>query len=455
MMERFNNKILVLSYAFPPFAVAMAPCVAKAIASIENAGNAVDVLCADALFPSISKDESLLNYVTEHTSQIVRLPSEPTRRKPCIQYVQMLSSFLLSRVDRYFSKLAPSYPAHMMANFFYRLSYSVNYNIGRATNIDSFSASKKTATKALFAHLAATRYRAVLSFSPFHSINLVPLICKRRNGSFKWIAQFSDPWSGNPLEKSRMALFLAKWFEPKVIRSADFLIHNSQSALDSLVECYGQSLREKSMVIHHPFDASLYPQRPKQKNKKITLRHIGVLFARRTPEPLFAAINTLLNRRPELSDIIAVEFIGSIEKQMLETDAAKSLPSGMVVCVSSLTYTQSLEKMYDADIVVLIEADTKHNLFMPSKLSDYIGSRTPILGIVPMGPANKTLHQLGAWQAYPSETASIVDALEDIIDYVRKNADTTSWCVQSMRREFCMDYVGKQYQAILERFETR
>ena len=88
---------------------------------------------------------------------------------------------------------------------------------------------------------------------------------------------------------------------------------------------------------------------------------------------------------------------------------------------------------------------------MPSKLSDYIGAGTPILGIVPQGPSLETLERLGAWHVRPSEVNAISLALEDVIDYARNNSAKTCWRNESVREEFSINQVGKQYAAVLEK----
>lgn len=449
-----KKKILVLSYAFPPISVAMAACVAKAVASLKHANHSPDVVCADAFLPFIPRDESLLDYIAKATLNIWRVRAKENKGGFFTRYKNIFVHFMIPKLDSFFLRNFSAYPADGLSKLVYTLNHKFNHKFnGLIGSMDPLAIVKDSATSAMNRCLAQAHYHIVLTFSPFHSVNLVPLTLKRKKKPFKWIAQFSDPWANNPLEESRMALFWAKWYEPKVIRNADFIIHNSESALDFLVKRYGPSLLQKSAVILHPFDATLYPQRPKQKNQRIILRHVGVLFAHRSPEPLFAAIHILLTRRKELADALTVEFVGSIEKAMLETPVARALPADMIVCVPSVSYLESLEKMYDADIVLLIEANTKNNLFMPSKLSDYIGSRTPILGIVPEGPAHRTLQKLGAWHAHPLDIAAIASALENLIDYIRTSMDKTSWCVESARHEFSMDYVSAKYSEVLEKLD--
>ena len=129
-----------------------------------------------------------------------------------------------------------------------------------------------------------------------------------------------------------------------------------------------------------------------------------MLFERRTPEPLFQALNKLLERRPDLRDGLHVELVGHVERNMIDTQSAQSLPPGMITIIPPVSFMESLEKMYDADILVLIEASVTKNLFVPSKLSDYMGARTPIVGMVSPGASEDIINSLGGWYANPRTT---------------------------------------------------
>ena len=443
LKESSNFKVLVVSYAFPPLKVAMASCVTKVIAALSSKGYLIDVVCAD-MFPPLVRDESLLTYASISTSKVIRLKPIATEDGFWKRCKHIFFHFLLPRVFAVIKKVIPNYPHEMLSHFFHRM-----------LNPEPMTVLEHSSTTVLTGYLLNQQRLVALSFSPFYSVNLVMLNIKAKFPELKWIAQFSDPWAQNPLEKRWVARIWAKWYEPKVVRAADFIIHNSQSSLDLMVGKYGKSLQQRSIVIPHPFDAKLYPVRPKLNNATIVIRHVGVLFDHRSPEPLFIALNSMFSRRNELRGVVTIDFVGSIEKVMLETTAAKTLPIGTIVCTPSVNYVESLEKMYDADILLLIEANTKNNLFMPSKLSDYIGAGNPIIGIVPQGPALETLVKLGGWHAHPSDIDAISQALENVIDYVRQNINKNSWRNESVSWEFSIDQVGKQYAAVFEKLAAK
>ena len=388
----------------------MSPTVFKPMAAIAGLGYEVDVLCADSFCKELPLDNSLLPFVDNAFSKVFR-----------INPLQGLFQSLQSRV-----RILSRVPDLM----------TVLHNSAYAQLMD----------------MDLSQYDGVMTWSPFHSINPVMVRVKKQRKDVKWIAQFSDPWQGNPLEVNRLTKLWNQWHETRTVNAADFIVHSSAYSLDLMLKNHPVSVRRKCAVIPHVFNKNFYPKRSKVKNKKITLRYVGVLYGRRSPEPLFKALISLYERRKDLKGSLIIELIGQVPTEMLNTQAALSLPKGTIINVPNVTYIESLEKMYDADILLLIEADVRQNLFLPSKLSDYMGANTPIVGIVPAGGSEDALKGLGCWHARPSDILGISQAIEGIIDYVM-NSSTSGWCDESFRQTFSGDYVAKHFVDILERIK--
>lgn len=402
------GRVLVVSYAFPPLRAQMAPIVAKAMAGLAGRGFAVDVVATEPFSVFLGRDESLLPYVGEN----------------------------FRRVDR----LTP--PRSILGRIRIRLPYV-------ATTPDLMAVQHAAAYRRLM-DMDLEGYHAVISWSPFHSINPVMVRVKKRRPRVRWIAQFSDPWAGNPLEANWVNRAWSRWREPQTVASADFVVHSSKFSLELMARGCSDRLASRSAVIAHPFDERLFPNRPKARNDRIVLRYVGVLFGRRSPEPLFAALSTLFLRRPDLRDAVRVELVGNVPSAMLRSQAALALPPGTVACVPSVSYLESLQLMYDADVLLLIEADVRQNLFVPSKLSDYIGAGRPIVGLAPPGGSWDVLEGLGCWRASPGDVDGISRAVEAAVDYVARG-DDAPWCDEQYRRTFSGEAVAARFAEIIER----
>jgi glycosyltransferase involved in cell wall biosynthesis len=402
------KRLLVVSYAFPPMQTQMSPTVAKPMAGLAARGWQIDVVCANPFSGYLGSDDSLLPYVKKYFSEVFRL-------KP---------------------------PNNLIEKIRVRLPII-------ATTPDLMAILQGAAYRLLM-NLDLEQYRAVITWSPFHSINPVLVKVKKSHPKLRWIAQFSDPWAANPLEQNRLIRFWSRSNEPKMVSAADFIVHSSKFSLDLMERSHPGQVSQKSAVIAHPFDDELFPQRPKAQNNQITMRYVGVLFGRRSPDPLFLALNALFDRRPDLKGGLCVELVGEVPKSMLETDAAVSLPTGTIRHVPSVSYLKSLEKMYDSDILLLIEADVRENLFVPSKLSDYIGSGTPIVGIAPAGGSWDVLEKLDCWRVHPGDIAGISRAIEAAVDFV-SSGKSEPWCNESFRMTFSRAAIAEQFANLIER----
>lgn len=403
-----SKRLLVVSYAFPPMQAQMSPTVAKPMAGLAALGWQIDVVCANAFSAYLSKDDSLMPYVKMHFGEVFRLG--PPRA-------------LLNRI---------------------RIRLPVV-----ATKPDLMDVLHAEAFRFLMS-LDLAQYQAVITWSPFHSINRVLVKLKKYRPKLRWIAQFSDPWAENPLEKNRLTKIWNRWNELRMVTAADFIVHSSKFSLDLMERSHPGQVRHKSAVIAHPFDEELFPQRPKARSNQITMRYVGVLFGRRSPEPLFLALKVLFDRRPDLQGKLCVELVGEAPGNMLHTKASASLPADTIRHVPSVSYLESLERMYDSDILLLIEADVRENLFVPSKLSDYIGSGTPIVGIAPRGGSWDVLERLDCWRAHPGDIAEISHAIEAAVDHV-SNARGDPWCNETFRMTLSRGAIAEQFVNVIER----
>ncbi len=407
-----RGRVLLFSYAFPPMQVQMTPAVFKPMAAIAQQGYTVDVLCADSFCKELPLDHSLLTHAERMFSNITRL-NPP---KGLLGWVQQKSR-VLSRVPDLMTVLHRTAYEHLM-------------------------------------DLDLSSYAAVMTWSPFHSINPVMVRVKQSRKNVRWIAQFSDPWAGNPLEVNRLTKMWNKRHEPRTVLAADHIVHSSPYSLEMMLTGHPSDLRKKTSVLPHVFNADLYPRRAKALNEKIIIRYVGVLYGKRSPEPFFVALNRLLERRKNLRGHLVVELVGQVPQEMMETAAARSLPPGTIRHIPNVSYLQSLELMYDADILLLIEADIRQNLFLPSKVSDYMGANTPIVGLVPPGASEDAMVGLGCWYSRPSDIPAITNSIEGAVEYVIAK-DGSSWCNEKFRHTFGGEYVAQRFIEILNNVKSQ
>jgi glycosyltransferase involved in cell wall biosynthesis len=400
-------RILVLTYAFPPMQVQMTPVSLKPLAALAKLGIVADVI-ADRNFPSIfPRSGDLVAYANDIFHKKIFVDGARKHQSWILRWGEVLSL-----------------PDLMAAR------------------------SRQVLTTLLDQDLSC--YAAILTWSPFHSINQVMLELKKERPNVKWIAQFSDPWADNPLERHRITNLWNSHFERRMITYADAIVHSSRYSMEMMARGLDSSNQRKFSVIGHCYDRSLYGARPARPSGRLLVRHVGTLFGRRTPEPLFRAVEKLLARRPELTRRLVIELIGPTEAGMLASGVAKRLPNGLVRNIPNVGYMKSLRYMAEADLLVVIEADVKSNLFLPSKLADYVGSGTPILGLVPPGASRDVVESLGCWHARPGDVDGISHALEQALDHIQMNPDAP-WCDEHFKRSLSGEAIALEYKTVIDR----
>jgi glycosyltransferase involved in cell wall biosynthesis len=239
--------------------------------------------------------------------------------------------------------------------------------------------------------------------------------------NIKWVAYFGDPWHLNPYVPLKgITRSINKKLQNSVFNNADLLLFPTQDMADFMTKDYGIEVKNKCKVLLHTFDAKLYPGKPSPRisMKFILFRYIGQFYGARKAEIITQGISTLLKRRPDLADILKVEFIGSNIMENIDETAIIDLPKGLVVHRSQVTYLESLGEMLSADCLISLDAPARNNIFMSAKLSDYVGARKPIVAITNEGATTKLISEYGGWIADPESPEQIADAFEQAISHI-------------------------------------
>ena len=255
-----------------------------------------------------------------------------------------------------------------------------------------------------------------------HLVGLELLGSSRR---LPWVALFSDPWIDSPYlqdlpeeQKRREAVQ-----EALVIEHADGVVFTNQYASDLVMNKYPVEWRKKVSVLPHAADPDLLPgadrlrERPKNGNQPLRLSYVGNLFlGRRTAHGLLEAV-ARLESRGGLDGGLELVFVGEGSGLAEAQDKATSLGlDGVVTFRRRLSHLESLAAMRDSDALILIDAPAETNVFLPSKLADYLMVERPIVALTPrVGPSAEIVRQLGYRVVEPEDVSAITDVLEDLL----------------------------------------
>jgi glycosyltransferase involved in cell wall biosynthesis len=203
----------------------------------------------------------------------------------------------------------------------------------------------------------------LISEGPTHAAHLVAWWLKRQTQR-PWLADFADPWIGNPFHPRRPwpLARIERTLERSVLRSADAVVTASPANLPHLQHIGGKSVA----VIENGFDAGLIGDtgdEPYQPGPELLLRHVGSLYGPRTLAPLLTSLGRLESGgRP-----CRLEQIGGdrLDDPRCHWGAAVPGPEAQAL-------------IRQADVLVLVPGA---DYALPTKLYEYAASGRPILNL--------------------------------------------------------------------------
>ena len=405
MKKSASKRILLLTYAFSPMQAPEAFLAAKSLSKIN--AYTIDVLTLDYLNLGISQDHSLNDYILENFGKIFRV-------KTPIWINQKIFNIL-----RYFSHFPDKYKSFN------------KYIFNKAIEIN------------------VEKYDAIITWSQWHSIHLAALKLKKRFPTLPWIAHFSDPWADNPfLFKYLGYRTLQKPLEKKVIKNADAINFTTNLTRMMVMKKYTNNLINKTYVTPHSYDLSLYKSKKKDNSDKIKIAYFGNFYGPRNPIKFLKALEQLNKSNSNFFKNITFEFIGKWvgnEKWKLNN---LNLPKGLIKIEKPISYMESLKRMQDSDMLLILDAPFRISVFFPSKLVDYIGANKPILAITPEGSCAEIVREVGGFVYYPESISSIKEGVIAAISFLRSKSSKRN--IQFNKKNFSNDFVSEQFQLLID-----
>ena len=139
----------------------------------------------------------------------------------------------------------------------------------------------------------------------------------------------------------------------------------------------------------------------------------------RTPEALLRAV-AVLSRRQPLGRTLRIVFVGTPIPSHRRLATSLGLDP-VVEFTGRLPSADSARWAAAADVLLLIDAPAEENLFLPSKLIDYLPAGKPILALTPpRGASADLVRALGYSVIAPDDEAGIVAALHTLLTMKRE-----------------------------------
>lgn len=228
---------------------------------------------------------------------------------------------------------------------------------------------------------------AILSIGPSHVSHLVGLHCHRKY-SIPWLADFKDPWTGNPFVQfaSPLHKLLNRFWEKRVLKNCQAVMTVSENIS---LDLQGIEKSKQPMVVPNGYDECDYVDIQCESEMRLPLRiiHAGMLYGARTPHDFFQVVG-IMKEQGIGPDQLQITFLGGAEEQTRLMAKAVQVEEYIEV-LGHVPHREALEMIGRKDVCLLIPGPGKGTI--TGKVFEYLALNKPVLSI---GGKNGDLEKL-------------------------------------------------------------
>jgi len=230
----------------------------------------------------------------------------------------------------------------------------------------------------------------------------------KKHYGLKWVANWNDPCpsvkyphpygqgydsKGTLLDRREIAIML----------NADIHVFPSDRIRDYMLRYLKVSPDKTKVIPHVVLDIPQVESRITDSKLKVV--HSGNLQYPRNPLTFLKALKKLKDKYNTLN--LEFSILGVYDKDTDNNIQELSL-NDFVKIEKPVSYLDSLFKLRDYDIALIIEANCEEGIFMPTKVSDFMQCRIPIFAV---SPQNGTLNDLfnNGYISYFADVTNIDD----------------------------------------------
>ena len=207
----------------------------------------------------------------------------------------------------------------------------------------------------------------------------------KKHYNIKWIATWNDPFPKilYPDAYIRYWNIRKKPSDKRVIKIMRRYVDIHVFPNDRLRDHMNKTLNidpDKTAVIPHIVLSTANEHERKENDGILKLIHSGNIGYPRDPELFFTALEQFFVNHPDAK--LKVDILGVTGQDITDSINRHSLEKH-VQTIAPVTYHKSMDMLADYDIAVIIEAECKEGIFLPTKVSDFMQNGIPIFAISP------------------------------------------------------------------------
>lgn len=310
------------------------------------------------------------------------------------------------------------------------------------------------ATKALDVALKlhkSNHYQLILSRSTPDVAHLPAMLFAKKSG-LPWIANWNDPVKMPPPYGEGISMkfgYIYESFLKNVARSADYHTFPSER-LKHYISDYLPIDPNRSLVIPHiagPFIA----RGKSEGSNTFTICHAGHLDSMRSPDSFLEGLSLFI-RKGSGRERVKFINIGLDNARLLER-AKHFEVAAHVEIIGALSYPETLSRLRNSDLLLVVEAPCPEGIFLPSKFIDYVQTGRPILCVSPaLGTLHDILNTHGGGLAVPPASASkVADALETFFAAWQRGDMDDLYGSNRLYEKYSPSTILKEYEGLFVR----
>lgn len=226
-----------------------------------------------------------------------------------------------------------------------------------------------------------------ISAPPFSSLLLVPGL--KKTGA-KIVADFRDEWTEFYLksydfhQRDEYTTNKIIKMEQDVVEAADLITMATNSFVSNYQQKYQQHAH-KIKILTNGFDAEDFKDKvaDNKNTEKFKITYTGTIFNVTTARYLLAAIDKLFTANPELKDKLGLTIVGRVtDDEKVHFDEFRH--KEQLNLAGYVPHEQSVSYLFNSDLLVVIvdELDGSDRI-IAAKVFEYIYTGVPILALVP------------------------------------------------------------------------
>lgn len=368
-----ENKVLVIAYYFPPMGLSGVQRTLKFVKYLPKYDWEPTVLTVTPT-AYYALDYSMLREMNQNNIKTVRTNSlDPTRLFEAGKPVKM--------------------PHERLRNFLSMISQAVFIP-------DNKVGWKHEAVKVGRKLMREENFDVILSTAPPYTCHLIGVALSQEFG-IPLVVDYRDAWVDNPLHfyLTPFHRYAHQKMERKVLRASSRVITINRRIKELMIRSYKFLSYNDVSIIPQGYDPEDFHFEDPLKlpySDKMRFTYAGTFYRNRTPKYFLRALSEVLKEHPEYRKKIEPVFIGTFRKENLALIDSLGLQD-VVKVFGYLDHKSTMRYLMASDVLWMTIGKGKgEDMISTGKLFEYIGSRKPILGLVPDGVARNTILETGA-----------------------------------------------------------